>query len=104
MREEKWGILERFRIRHEYENAVPAGLLRRFVTQRLAALGDGYVLGPFELHEQNGTWWTLLWEFETRDDAKGLLEQLDDERWNQYVETRVSQGFKYLPDDGLPGF
>ena len=106
--EEKWGVLERFRVRPEWKDRVldedPA-FLTRLVEQR-APLVDGgaFILGPFLLPHRDGEWWTALWQFPNRDAADALRRAHEEPRWRDYLESELFEGSKYDPAFGLPGF
>lgn len=108
MHEDKWGVLERFRVRPQWRGRVlreDPGLLARAVTARTGLMqGGAHLLGPFLLRFEGEDWWTLLWQFPRREDARALRALCEDAAWNRYVETRLVEGWKHDPVDGLPGF
>lgn len=108
MQEEKWGILERFRIRPGHEGIVEKdhpGLYAAQMRLKGELLPKGaHVLGPFRLEDETGTWWTVLWQFPDRKSATTLRSIVDDESWSTHVETRLLEGPKFDPMQLLPGF
>ncbi len=108
MQEEKWGILERFRVRPGHGSTIEESQPGLFSTQmrlraELLPLG-AYVLGPFRMEDETGSWWTVCWQFPDRESATALHRILEDEAWNVHVETRLLEGPKFDPMQLLPGF
>ncbi len=112
MQEEKWGILERFRVRKEWKGRVEQehpGLFHEQMRKRASLLPqDVHVLGPFLLSqpetEGQAPFWTVLWQFPSKEMALQLLSILQDPAWEECVETELIQGPKFDPLDLLPGF
>jgi len=112
MQEEKWGVLERFRVRPQWRGRVAKerpGLFEEQMRRRAELLPqDVHVLGPFLLEgpgeEDASPTWTVLWQFPTQEKAEELMAILQDPAWTECVETWLVQGPKFDPLALLPGF
>ncbi len=112
MQEEKWGVLERFRVRRNWKDRVEReypGLFHDQMRRRASLLPqDVHVLGPFLLDppesKDEAPYWTVLWQFPTKEMALQLMPILEDSAWTECVETELIQGPKFDPNDLLPGF
>lgn len=108
MREDKWGVLERFTVRPEWSGRVLAeqpDFLQRLIDRHGPLIAAGaHVLGPFEMEHEGRDWWTLLWQFPDREASRALHAILADEDIARVLQVELVEGHKHDPGDGLPGF
>lgn len=108
MWESKWGVLERFRVRPEWRGRVlaedPELLTRTFAARATLLEGGAFVLGPFAITADDGTWWTVLWQFPSLAEAERFERMAADPQWTRCVESRLARGQKFDPQAPLPDF
>ena len=106
--EEKWGVLERFRVRTAWADRVASerpGLLASHIARRTEMMAAGaHALGPFELPADDGAWLMILWQFPSREAAADLLAMCREPEWEECVEHHLLEGHKHDPRYPLPGF
>ena len=112
MQEDKWCVLERFRVREAWRDRVlserpelfPTFISRHMHLMEVAACALGPFLISSDDSDSNSGWLSMAWEFSDRQAASELLALWEDPEFVECLEVRFEQGHKHEPNGGLPGF
>ncbi len=109
MREQKWGVVERFRVRARWRNrigTVHPDLLATQMMLRARLVDTGaHVIGPFLSGDDEAAGWlTIAWQFHSAEQAEPLRTLWRIAAWQECVEMQIEEGPKWDPFDRLPGF
>jgi hypothetical protein len=109
MREQKWGVIEQFRVRARWRDRVATAhpdLLAKQMAQRARLVeGGAHAIGPFLAgDDESAGWLTIAWQFPSAERAEPLRALWQAADWRECIEMQVEEGPKWDPFDRLPGF